>query len=339
MPDARYMGRVPLTLRPGDSLCLGLECLEHAIPLFLDDIVSTIAVPSRRPLGRASMKTVIMFLSPIVSIEASIAQSQRLQQLRTTCRRAQRPPGAPSAWGRATFHCAPPRRSSSAARRRNDVRHQDRRRDSARARPPKLSGTRKVSPGEHGTRCSAGPDAAPTSCAFIRSAPPASRPTASRGPRSPITTRLIAAAGTRSGWAHCKVSAAMFPRRRHQPRPRHEHCGQLVAGDMPAKFIRSRRPLVADQQRNRLRGDPVRTDLGDGERLTRRGGVMAGLTKRNWRWATLRTSCAVVGNVPPMSGESHAEASLGSKLAASANTMPRISPSRKPISPHVRSTS
>src|SRR5580693_10486760 len=39
MPDARYVGRVPLTLRPGDGLCLGLECLEHAIPLFLDDIV------------------------------------------------------------------------------------------------------------------------------------------------------------------------------------------------------------------------------------------------------------------------------------------------------------
>ena len=39
MPDPRYVGRVPLTLRPGDGLCLGLECLEDAIPLFLDDIV------------------------------------------------------------------------------------------------------------------------------------------------------------------------------------------------------------------------------------------------------------------------------------------------------------
>src|SRR5277367_2366660 len=39
MPDPRYVGRVPLTLRPGDRLCLGLECLEDAIPLFLDDIV------------------------------------------------------------------------------------------------------------------------------------------------------------------------------------------------------------------------------------------------------------------------------------------------------------
>jgi hypothetical protein len=39
MPDPRYVGRMPLTLRPGDGLCLGLECLEEAIPLFLDDIV------------------------------------------------------------------------------------------------------------------------------------------------------------------------------------------------------------------------------------------------------------------------------------------------------------
>src|SRR5580692_11774088 len=39
MPDPRYVGRMPLTLRPGDGLCLGLECLQEAIPLFLDDIV------------------------------------------------------------------------------------------------------------------------------------------------------------------------------------------------------------------------------------------------------------------------------------------------------------
>jgi hypothetical protein len=38
MPDARYVGRVPLTLRTGDRLGLGLECLEDAIPLLLDDI-------------------------------------------------------------------------------------------------------------------------------------------------------------------------------------------------------------------------------------------------------------------------------------------------------------
>jgi hypothetical protein len=55
MPDARYVGRVPLTLRPGDRLWLGLECLEDAIPLLLDETQSSMEVPSCRPLGRASM--------------------------------------------------------------------------------------------------------------------------------------------------------------------------------------------------------------------------------------------------------------------------------------------
>ena len=65
MPDPRYVGRVPLTLRPGEGLCLGLECLEDAIPLFLDDIVHD-SRPFPAAFGQASIKTVVMFLSPII---------------------------------------------------------------------------------------------------------------------------------------------------------------------------------------------------------------------------------------------------------------------------------
>src|SRR6478609_4689254 len=91
MPDTRYVGRVPLTLRPGDGLCLGLECLEHAIPLFLDDIVHN-SGPFPPAFGAGLNEDCRHVSSPrLLSIEASIAQSQRLQQLRTTCRRAQRP--------------------------------------------------------------------------------------------------------------------------------------------------------------------------------------------------------------------------------------------------------
>jgi hypothetical protein len=39
MTDARFVGRVPLTLPPGDSLCLGLKCLEDAVSFLLDNIV------------------------------------------------------------------------------------------------------------------------------------------------------------------------------------------------------------------------------------------------------------------------------------------------------------
>ena len=52
VPDARYVGRVPLTLRPGYRLFLGLECLEDAIPLLLDHIILD-SGPSCRPFGRA----------------------------------------------------------------------------------------------------------------------------------------------------------------------------------------------------------------------------------------------------------------------------------------------
>jgi hypothetical protein len=129
MPDTRYVGRVPLTLRPGDGLCLTLECFEHAIPLFLDDIVHN-SGPFRRPLGRPSMKTVVMFLSPIVVDRGEHCTKPKAPTAANGLpagldARAwlSAPPGAPSAWGRATFHCTPPRRSSSAARPRNDVQH------------------------------------------------------------------------------------------------------------------------------------------------------------------------------------------------------------------------
>jgi hypothetical protein len=53
MPDARYVGRVPLTLRLGDRLGLCLECLEDAIPMLLDDIVLDSA--PIRPTFRAGL--------------------------------------------------------------------------------------------------------------------------------------------------------------------------------------------------------------------------------------------------------------------------------------------
>jgi hypothetical protein len=54
MLDARHVGRVPLTLRPGDRLCLGLECLEDAIPLLLEDVVLD-GSPLLPAFGGASM--------------------------------------------------------------------------------------------------------------------------------------------------------------------------------------------------------------------------------------------------------------------------------------------
>jgi hypothetical protein len=63
MTDARYVGRMPLTLRPGYRLLLGFECFEDTIPFLLDNIVVDSA-PLCRPVGRGSMKTlVMMFLS------------------------------------------------------------------------------------------------------------------------------------------------------------------------------------------------------------------------------------------------------------------------------------
>src|SRR4029077_6011624 len=107
----------------------------------------------------------------------------------------------------------------------------------------------------------------------------------------------------------------------------------LVAGDMPAKFNRSRR-LVADQQRHRSLGDPQPPDPGDGQRLPRRPRVVSGSDKsqlmlgdREDSLRRLRERAADVRRKP-------AAASLGSKLAASAKTTPRIPPSHGPISPH-----
>jgi hypothetical protein len=48
MPDARYVGRVAVTLRPGYRLFLGLERFEDAVTFLLDDIVldSTTLLPA-----------------------------------------------------------------------------------------------------------------------------------------------------------------------------------------------------------------------------------------------------------------------------------------------------
>jgi hypothetical protein len=79
MPDPRYVGRVPLTLRPRDRLSLGLECFEDAVPSLLDDIILDIA--PFRPTFRASLYEDCRhdFSPQLLSIKASMAQSQRLQ--------------------------------------------------------------------------------------------------------------------------------------------------------------------------------------------------------------------------------------------------------------------
>jgi hypothetical protein len=139
-------------------------------------------------------------------------------------------------------------------------------------------------------------------------------------------------------------------RRRLNTGARHEHRAAsplpAVQGGRRRSFSRSRRPLVADQQRDRPCGDPVRADAENRERLSRRARVVSGSDKsqlplgdREDVLRRRREQAAVVGSRPPTSGENHADASLGSKLATSANTTPRISPSHKPINPHVRSTS
>src|SRR5208337_551291 len=102
---------------------------------------------------------------------------------------------------------------------------------------------------------------------------------------------------------------------------------------MPAKFPRSRGPLVADQQRHRSLGDPRPPDASDGEHPPGRTRIeapdeaqLALRDREDFRRAP-------PGGGPPTSGESHADVSPGSKLAASANTTPRISPPDQPMKP------
>src|SRR5271155_4949781 len=80
MPDPRYVGRVTLTLCPGDRLWLGREYLEDAIPLFLDDIVHDSG--PFPPAFRAGFNEDCRHVSlpDCCRSRRSIAQSQRLQQ-------------------------------------------------------------------------------------------------------------------------------------------------------------------------------------------------------------------------------------------------------------------
>jgi hypothetical protein len=107
----------------------------------------------------------------------------------------------------------------------------------------------------------------------------------------------------------------------------------------PAKFTRSRGPLVADEQRDRSLGDPQTPDAGDSERLPCRARIVSGSDKSQLALRDAEDFLSCRRERAAMSGESHADASFGSKPAPSANTTPRISPSHKPISPHMRSTS
>ena len=147
---------VALALRQDYRLSLRLKCLEDAIPLLLDDIVLDSA-PFRPTFRPGLYEDCRHDFSPLqlLSIEASIAQSQGLQQLRTApCRRARRsgpglapPAGAPcgdAARRCATFRCAPSRRNGAAGRRRSGAQGRGRRRDGARAPRPRLSGRRPV---------------------------------------------------------------------------------------------------------------------------------------------------------------------------------------------------
>jgi hypothetical protein len=72
--DARYVGRVPLTLRPGYRLFLVLEGFEDAVSLLLDDKVLDRAT-SGRPFGRASMNTVVITSSPVALVGGRLTLS------------------------------------------------------------------------------------------------------------------------------------------------------------------------------------------------------------------------------------------------------------------------
>ena len=81
MPHPRYVGRVPLTLRPGYRLFLGLECLEDAIPLLLDDIVHDSGpFPSAFRTGLNVNCRHEFSPGKVLIDRARIAQSQGLQQ-------------------------------------------------------------------------------------------------------------------------------------------------------------------------------------------------------------------------------------------------------------------
>src|SRR5580704_846525 len=81
MPHPRYVGRVPLTLRPSYRLFLGLECLEDAIPLLLDDIVHDSGpFPSAFRTGLNVNCRHEFSPGKVLIDRARIAQSQGLQQ-------------------------------------------------------------------------------------------------------------------------------------------------------------------------------------------------------------------------------------------------------------------
>jgi hypothetical protein len=83
-------GRI-LNRPPGDRLCLGLECLEDAIPLFLDDIVHDSG--PFPPAFRAGLNEDCRHVSlpDCCRSRRALHKAKGSNRLRTPCRRARRP--------------------------------------------------------------------------------------------------------------------------------------------------------------------------------------------------------------------------------------------------------